>query len=195
MIVIFLGPPGAGKGTQAEYIARRRGIPQLSTGDMLRAAVKAQSPLGIQAEAIMKAGQLVPDELVVGLIESRLTEPACAPGFLLDGFPRTLPQAEMLDALLPRHGRRLAAVLELQVDESALLARLDRRVADAVAAGLPVRPDDNPETFRHRLSVYRDQTTPLIPYYAARGVLHAIDGMQAVAEVSAQIDRVLDSLS
>ncbi|RFB04395.1 adenylate kinase [Parvularcula marina] len=195
MILIFLGPPGAGKGTQAQHIASTRGIPQLSTGDMLRGAVAAETPIGLKAKAVMDRGDLVSDDIVAGIVAERIEEPDCEPGFLLDGFPRTLPQAEMLDELLERAGRKLEIVLELQVDEEALVDRLNSRIAETKAAGGEVRADDNEETFRKRLEVYREQTAPLIPYYEGKGLLKAVDGMATIQEVSAQIDKELDSLS
>ena len=195
MILIFLGPPGAGKGTQAQHIASTRGIPQLSTGDMLRGAVAAETPIGLKAKAVMDRGDLVSDDIVAGIVAERIEEPDCEPGFLLDGFPRTLPQAEMLDELLERAGRKLEIVLELQVDEEALVDRLNSRIAETKAAGGEVRGDDNEETFRKRLEVYREQTAPLIPYYEGKGLLKAVDGMATIQEVSAQIDKELDSLS
>lgn len=195
MIVIFLGPPGAGKGTQAKHISATRGIPQLSTGDMLRGAVAAQTPIGLKAKAVMDAGNLVSDDIVAGIVAERIEAEDCKPGFLLDGFPRTLPQAEMLDEILERAGRKLDVVLELQVDEEALVDRLNSRIAETQAQGGEVRADDNEETFRKRLEVYREQTAPLIPYYAEKGLLKPVDGMATIEEVSAQIDKELDSLS
>ena len=146
MIVIFLGPPGAGKGTQAGHIVKRYGIPQLSTGDMLRAAVAAKTPVGVKAKAIMDAGDLVSDEIVAAIVEERIEQDDCAPGFLLDGFPRTVPQAEMLDAILTKKGRAVDAVIELKVDEAALLDRLRNRIKETKARGEEVRADDNEET-------------------------------------------------
>lgn len=195
MILIFLGPPGAGKGTQAQHIVKTRGIPQLSTGDMLRGAVAAKTPIGIKAKEVMDRGDLVSDEIVAGIVAERIEAEDCQPGFMLDGFPRTLPQAEMLDTLLAEKGRKLDIVLELQVDEEALVDRLNSRVAETKAAGGEVRADDNEETFRKRLEVYREQTAPLIPFYSEKGLLTALDGMSSIEEVSAEIDRVLDALS
>lgn len=192
MIVIFLGPPGAGKGTQAAYISARRDIPQLSTGDMLRAAIAAGSDVGKQAKAVIDRGDLVSDDIVAGIVSERIEMGDCEPGFLLDGFPRTLAQARMLDDILAEKGRPLGCVLSLEVDEDALVERLKSRVAEARARGDEVRSDDNEETFKKRLSVYREQTAPLIPYYADKGYLTRIDGMQPVERVSAAIDEVLD---
>ena len=194
MIVIFLGPPGAGKGTQAAHIVERYGIPQLSTGDMLRAAVAAKSPVGLKAKAIMDAGNLVSDDIVAAIIEERIEADDCAPGFLLDGFPRTIPQAEMLDAILTKKERAVDAVVELRVDEAALIDRLRNRIQETKARGEEVRADDNEETFAKRLQVYRDQTAPLIPYYEGQGKLRAVDGMQTVEAVSAAIDAILDQI-
>ena len=194
MIVIFLGPPGAGKGTQAAHIVERYGIPQLSTGDMLRAAVKAQSPVGLKAKAIMDAGNLVSDDVVAAIIEERIEADDCARGFLLDGFPRTIPQAEMLDAILAKMGLSVDVVIELKVDEAALIERLRSRVRETLARGETLRPDDNEETFAKRLGVYREQTAPLIPHYADQGKLRVVDGMKPVEAVSAEIDAVLDPI-
>jgi len=191
MILIFLGPPGAGKGTQAAHIVSRYGVPQLSTGDMLRAAVAAETPVGKKAKAIMDAGDLVSDDVVAAIVEERIEADDCAPGFLLDGFPRTVAQAEMLDAMLQKKERRLDAVIELQVDESALLDRLRSRIAETKARGDEVRKDDNEDTFKKRLDVYREQTAPLIPFYENQGKLKVVDGMGAVEEVTAAIDAIL----
>ena len=192
MIVIFLGPPGAGKGTQAAHIVQRYGIPQLSTGDMLRAAVKAETPVGLKAKAVMDAGDLVSDEIVAGIVEERITADDCKPGFLLDGFPRTLVQAEMLDEILRKKSRELDVVIEIVVDEEALADRLNNRIREAKERGDPVRKDDNEETFRYRLGVYQEQTAPLIPFYENQGKLARVDGMKPIPAVSAEIDAVLD---
>lgn len=194
MIVILLGPPGAGKGTQASHIVKSYGIPQLSTGDMLRAAVSAQTPVGKQAKAIMDAGNLVSDDIVAAIVEERIEEDDCAPGFLLDGFPRTVAQAEMLDAMLEKKGRTLDSVIELRVDESVLLDRLRNRIAETKARGEEPRKDDNEETFKHRLKVYQEQTAPLIPYYEKQEKLAVLDGMGSVEAVSAEIDAVLGKI-
>lgn len=195
MILIFLGPPGAGKGTQAKQISEKRGIPQLSTGDMLRGAVAAKTPIGVKAKEVMDRGDLVSDDIVAGIVAERIEADDCKPGFLLDGFPRTVAQAEMLDGLLEKAGRKLDIVLELKVDDDALVDRLNSRVAETKAAGGEVRADDNEETFRKRLDVYNEQTAPLIPFYADKGLLTTIDGMASIDAVSAQIDRELDAIS
>ncbi len=194
MIVIFLGPPGAGKGTQAAHIVARYGIPQLSTGDMLRAAVAAQTPVGVKAKAIMDAGNLVSDDVVAAIVEERIEQDDCARGFLLDGFPRTVVQAEMLDAILAKRECSVDVVIELQVDEAALVDRLRNRIKETLAKGETVRADDNEETFAKRLGIYREQTAPLIPFYAGQGKLRSVDGMQAVEAVSADIDAILDPI-
>ena len=194
MIVIFLGPPGAGKGTQAEHIVERYAIPQLSTGDMLRAAVAAETPVGKQAKEIMDAGNLVSDDIVAAIVAERIEAEDCKGGFLLDGFPRTIVQAEMLDAMLGEKKRALDVVIELRVDEEALLERLRNRIAETKARGEEPRKDDNEETFKYRLQVYKDQTAPLIPYYEKQGKLKVVDGMGAIEAVSAEIDAILDPL-
>ncbi len=194
MIVIFLGPPGAGKGTQAAHIVEHYAIPQLSTGDMLRAAVAAETPVGKTVKTIMKAGELVSDEIVAAIIEERIEEDDCALGFLLDGFPRTVAQAEMLDAILAKRELAVDAVIELQVDETALIERLRSRVKEAKARGETPRADDNEQTFAKRLGVYREQTAPLIPHYAGQGKLRVVDGMQTVEAVSAEINSILDPI-
>lgn len=191
MILIFLGPPGAGKGTQAHRISEKYGIPQLSTGDMLRAAVAAKSEIGLKAKEIMDAGQLVSDEIVAGIVAERIEAPDCKAGFLLDGFPRTIAQAEMLDRILADHDLALTCVLELRVDNAALLSRLETRIEETKAAGGAVRSDDNVETFAKRLKVYNEQTAPLIPYYGEKGALRGVDGMQSIEAVAAEIDGIL----
>jgi len=191
MRLVLLGPPGAGKGTQSARLVEKMGVPQLSTGDMLRAAVAAGSPIGLRAKALMEAGQLVPDEIVIGIIDQRLDEADCANGFILDGFPRTVAQAEALRELLARKGMKLDAVVELVVDENALVDRMRKRVAETLAAGREVRADDNPETFRTRLDAYRAQTAPVSAHYASRGELKRVDGMKPIDEVSSAIDKSL----
>jgi adenylate kinase len=191
MKLVFLGPPGAGKGTQSERIVKKLGIAQLSTGDMLRAAVKAETPIGLKAKAVMEAGELVSDEIVIGIVADRIEAPDCANGFILDGFPRTVAQAAALDRMLKEKSMTLDHVIELKVDESALLARIENRVREAEAAGQPVRKDDNAEAFKQRLNAYREQTEPVSAYYAETGRLETVDGMASIDEVSAAIDRIL----
>ena len=191
MRLILLGPPGAGKGTQAARLVEKHGIPQLSTGDMLRAAVKAGSPVGLQAKAVMEAGGLVSDEIVVGIIADRLDADDAKTGFILDGFPRTVAQAQALDEMLAKKDMRLDAIVELKVDENALLSRIEKRAAETVAAGGVVRADDNPEAFKKRLVAYREQTAPVSSYYASRGVLKTVDGMASIDDVTKAIDGAL----
>jgi adenylate kinase len=192
MRLILLGPPGAGKGTQAQHLVAKYGLVQLSTGDMLRAAVKAGTPLGRQAADIMASGALCPDDVVVAIVEDRIEQPDARKGFILDGFPRTVAQAEALDRMLKRHGIGLEAVIELRVDEAALIRRIENRVAQMTAQGQQLRSDDNPEVLHRRLTAYREQTAPLIAYYQRHGLLRSIDGMRAVEDVAAQILRALD---
>ena len=191
MRVILLGPPGAGKGTQAQRLVAKYGIVQLSTGDMLRAAVAAGTPVGLRAKHIMERGELVPDEVVVAIIAERISRPDAARGFVLDGFPRTVPQAQALDRLLAERGLKLDGVIELKVDEDMLLARIQKRVAEMTARGEKLRADDNPEVLKGRLAAYRAQTAPLAGYYDAKGQLKPVDGMAPIDEVSAAIDRLL----
>lgn len=190
MNLILLGPPGAGKGTQAEALAKRRGLIQLSTGDMLRAAVKAGTPIGRQAEAVMKAGGLVSDDIVIGIIADRIDQPDCANGFILDGFPRTLKQAAALDKLLESRGKALDTVVELKVDDTVLLSRIEKRARDTLAAGGTVRADDNAEALKTRLMAYYRETAPLLGYYFAKGKLRTIDGMASIEDVARQLDEV-----
>ncbi len=194
MRLILLGPPGAGKGTQAHRLVERHGIVQLSTGDMLRAAVAAGTPIGLVAKDIMASGALVPDDVVIGIIADRIALPDAAKGFILDGFPRTVPQAEALDALLKSKGLKLDAVVELRVNESALLQRVEARVAQMTERGENVRVDDTPEVLAKRLAAYRSQTEPLVHYYSERRNLLTIDGMMAIQEVTDDIERVLGAL-
>lgn len=213
MNLILLGPPGAGKGTQAEVITKKRGLVQLSTGDMLRAAVKAGTPVGQEASAIMEAGGLVPDPIVIKIIAERIGAPDCANGFILDGFPRTLKQAAALDDLLASMGKQIDAVIELKVDDSALIDRISGRymcagcgasyhdtnnrpkvegVCDRCGSHDFVRrADDNAETVKNRLMAYYRETAPLIGYYFAKGKLKTVDGMAPIAEVSSQIEKIL----
>lgn len=191
MRLILLGPPGAGKGTQAQRLIAKHGIVQLSTGDMLRAAVAAGTPVGLRAKSIMDRGELVPDDVVVAIIAERIGQPDAKRGFVLDGFPRTVPQAEALERLLAERGLKLDAVIELKVDEGILLRRIERRIAEMVARGERVRADDNPEVLKGRLAAYRAQTAPLAGHYAAKGMLKSVDGMAPIEEVAADIDRHL----
>jgi adenylate kinase len=191
MRLIFLGPPGAGKGTQAARIVAKHGIPQLSTGDMLRAAVAAGTPVGVKAKAVMDAGGLVSDEIVIGIVADRIEEPDAKKGFILDGFPRTLAQAEALDAMLASKGLKLDKVLELKVDQSKLVERIVKRADEAKAAGQPVRKDDDPEVFKTRLEAYDRDTAVVAPYYASRGQVIDIDGMQPIDAVTAAIETAL----
>ena len=188
MRLILLGPPGAGKGTQARRLVERHGLVQLSTGDMLRAAVAAGSPVGLRAKDIMARGELVPDAIVVAIVADRIDEPDARNGFILDGFPRTVAQAEALDIMLADKRLRLDAAVELRVDDRVLLDRIRTRVA---AAGGAVRADDTPEALERRLEVYHAQTAPLIAFYRDKGLLRTVDGMAPIDEVSRQIAQVL----
>lgn len=190
MNIILLGPPGAGKGTQAKLLEDTRGMKQLSTGDMLRAEISAQSPLGQKVKAIMDSGALVSDEIVIEMISNRIEQPDCKNGFILDGFPRTVAQAEALDAMLAQKGRNLDAVIELSVDEGILLSRIQKRAAESAGN---VRADDNEDALKKRLGVYRDQTAPIIPYYKGKGILRQVDGMAAIDDVTSQIGEILSS--
>jgi adenylate kinase len=194
MRLILLGPPGSGKGTQAQRLLHRYGIAQLSTGEMLRAAVAAQTPVGLKAKDVMASGGLVPDEIVIGIISDRLDQPDAAKGFILDGFPRTVPQAEALDELLKKKHMRLDAVIELRVNESALLQRVENRVAEMQARGEEVRIDDTPEVLTNRLASYRSLTEPLIHYYSERRKLLTVDGMMTIEHVSREINRILAAI-
>ena len=191
MRLIFLGPPGAGKGTQATRIVEKHGIPQLSTGDMLRAAVAAETPVGVKAKAVMDAGGLVSDEIVIGIVADRIEEPDAKKGFILDGFPRTLAQAQALDAMLASKHLELDTVLELKVDQTKLVDRIVKRAEEAKAKGEPVRKDDDPEVFKVRLEAYNRDTAVVAPYYEKRGQLTAIDGMQPIDAVSTAIEKAL----
>jgi adenylate kinase len=194
MRLILLGPPGAGKGTQAQRLVERHNIVQLSTGDMLRAAVAAETEIGLKAKDIMAAGGLVPDEIVIGIISDRIELPDAANGFILDGFPRTVPQAEALDALLKSKGLHLDAAVELRVNESALLQRVEARVAQMIERGETVRVDDTPEVLSKRLASYRTSTEPLVHYYSEKRKLVTIDGMMTIEEVTLEINRVLAAI-
>jgi adenylate kinase len=194
MRLILLGPPGSGKGTQAQRLVQRHGIVQLSTGEMLRAAVAAQTPVGLKAKDIMASGGLVPDDMVVGIISDRLDQPDAKKGFILDGFPRTVPQAEALDELLKKKHMRLDAVVELRVNESALLQRVETRVAEMRARGEEVRIDDTQEVLTKRLASYRSQTEPLIHYYSERRKLLTVDGMMTIEHVTREINRILTAI-
>ncbi len=195
MRLIFLGPPGAGKGTQAKRLTDKYGIPQLSTGDMLRAAVSAGTEIGKRAKAVMDAGGLVSDDIVNQIVSERIEAPDCAKGFILDGYPRTVPQAKALADNMRKKNLVLDAVIELKVDEEALIRRIENRVAETIAAGGTVRSDDNPEAFRKRLTEYREKTAPLSTYYSEQGELVTLDGMADVDAVTEAIERVLEKAS
>src|ERR1700742_1271614 len=194
MRLILLGPPGAGKGTQAQRLIHKYNIVQLSTGEMLRAAVAAETPIGLQAKDIMAAGSLVPDEIVIGIISDRLDQPDMKNGFILGGFPRTVPQAEALDDLLKKKHIKLDAVVELRVNESALLNRVETRVAEMRARGEEIRVDDTPEVLSKRLASYRTLTEPLIHYYSERRKLLTVDGMMTIEHVTREINRILAAI-
>jgi adenylate kinase len=191
MRLVLLGPPGAGKGTQATRLVEKYGIPQLSTGEMLRAAVKAETPTGLRAKAIMDSGALVPDDVVVGIVAQRIEEKDACRGFILDGFPRTVAQAQALDKMLEERRLRLDAAIELRADAGNLVERIIRRAEETKAAGQPVRKDDDPEVFRTRLEAYRRDTAAVTPYYEKRGLLHGVDAMAPIAEVSKAIDDIV----
>lgn len=213
MKLILLGPPGAGKGTQAKRLEETRGLKQLSTGDMLRAAVESGSPLGLEADRIMKAGKLVPDNIMIDMIAERLDQPDTKRGVIFDGFPRTVRQAEALDAMLNKRGEALDAVIEMTVDDAALIDRISGRFSCAKCGTVyhdrnnrprtegkcdvcgstefKRRPDDRAETVQTRLKEYNEQTAPILPYYMKKGVVHQVDGMADVDQVTGQIERVL----
>jgi len=191
MRLILLGPPGAGKGTQAQRLVEKHGIPQLSTGDMLRAAVQAGSEVGKRAKAVMDAGELVSDAIVNAIVAERIDQADCAKGFILDGYPRTLVQADAVESMLSQRGIGLDTVIELVVDDRALVGRIVKRAEDAKAAGQPVRKDDNPAVFEERLREYYKKTAPLTGYYYAKGKLKTVDGMASIDAVTAEIEAVL----
>jgi adenylate kinase len=192
MRLILLGPPGAGKGTQAQRLVEKHGIPQLSTGDMLRAAVANGTEVGKRAKAVMDAGELVSDDIVNAIVAERIDQPDCADGFILDGYPRTLAQADAVEAMLAKRDLKLDVAIELVVDDKALVGRIVKRAEDAKAAGQPVRKDDNPEVFDERLREYYKKTAPLIGYYYAKDLLKGVDGMADIDAVTRQIDTLLD---
>src|ERR1700731_3958209 len=193
MRLILLGPPGACKGTQALRLVAKYGLVQLSTGDMLRAAVKAGTPIGRKVKDIMEHGGLCPDDIVVSIVADRIEQPDARKGFILDGFPRTVPQAQALDRMLKQRGIALDAVIALRVDEDALLKRIENRIAEMTARGEPLRSDDNPEVLRQRLPAYRQQTAPPVAYYRQQKVLRTVNGMAPIPEVTAAIDRALSA--
>lgn len=193
MRLILLGPPGAGKGTQAGRLTERYKIVQLSTGDMLREAVAKQTPVGLKAKDIMARGELVPDDVVIGIIADRISQPDAKNGFILDGFPRTVAQADALEKLLASKNMKLDAVVALIVDEAILIRRIENRVHEMKAGGQAVRADDNAETLRSRLAAYRAQTEPLIDYYRRKGLLRTVDGMEPIDAVTAAIGRQLSA--
>ena len=186
MNIILLGPPGAGKGTQAKFLEDTRGMKQLSTGDMLRAEITAQSPLGLKVKEIMDNGGLVSDDIMIEMISNRIDQPDCSKGFILDGFPRTVPQAKALDKMLFVKNRALNAVIQLTVDEGILLSRIEKRAAES---GANARADDNADALKKRLEVYREQTAPILPYYESQAVLRQVDGMAPIEDVSARSKR------
>jgi adenylate kinase len=190
--LVLFGPPGAGKGTQAKILQEKRGLPQLSTGDMLRAAIAAGTPLGLKCKSLMDKGELVSDEIVVGIIGERYDQPDCKNGAVFDGFPRTTPQAEALDDMLARRDRKVDLVIELKVDDKALLQRVEQRIKES---GGVARPDDNPETLKIRLAVYYKNTAPLLVYYGNQGKLVTLDGMAPIADVSREIEQAIQRAS
>ena len=195
MNIVLFGPPGAGKGTQARILAERRGWPQLSTGDMLRAAVKAGTELGKKVDAILTRGDLVSDDIVVGIIAERVDQPDCANGAVFDGFPRTIAQAEALDRMLAARTRKIDMVLELKVDEVVLIRRAEQRVKDTLAQGGTPRSDDEPDTVKFRQKVYRENTAPLLDYYGKQGKVVTVDGMAPIEDVTSAIARIIDGKS
>jgi adenylate kinase len=194
MRLILLGPPGAGKGTQSQRLVAKYGLVQLSTGDLLRSAINAGTPVGLRAKDIMARGELVPDDVVVAIVSDRIDQPDARNGFILDGFPRTVPQAHALDRMLKEKGMALDAVIELRVDENALLDRINKRIAEMMARGEALRPDDDAAVLRRRLMAYRDHTTPLTIYYQLQSVLRTVDGMEPIRHVARAIDDVLNAV-
>jgi adenylate kinase len=192
MNIILLGPPGAGKGTQAKFLEDTHSIVQLSTGDMLRAAASSGSELGQQAKAVMDAGQLMPDDIMIQIISERISQPDCVNGFILDGFPRTTAQAEALEAMLAEKGLPLDFVIEISVDDEILVDRINARVAQMPESER--RSDDNAETLRKRLGVYHEQTAPILPFYRDRGMLKQVDGMRSIEQVTAQIEQLVSAV-
>ncbi len=191
MIIIMFGPPGAGKGTQAEILTKKHNIVQLATGDMLRQAVKDGTDLGLKAKSIMEAGQLVDDATIIGIIANRITESDCQNGFILDGFPRTIPQAEGLDKMLASAKKTINHVIELRVPDEILLQRIQSRAAENIAKNIPVRADDNEETLKKRLKTYHESTAPVLPYYQSSGKLSVLDGTLAIDKVSTAIANII----
>ena len=191
MRLILLGPPGAGKGTQAQRLVEKHGIVQLSTGDMLRAAVKAGTPIGLQAKDIMDRGEFVPDDVVIKIVSDRIDQPDARNGFILDGFPRTVPQAVALDRMLKEKKLKLDAVIELKVDPGILQQRIANRITEAKARGEALRGDDDPEKLKTRVEIYHEKTAPLVDYYLLEGKLKSVDGMASIPEVTSAIDRAL----
>jgi len=194
MRLVMLGPPGAGKGTQAQRLVQKYGLLHLSTGEILRAAVASGTPAGLNAKAAMERGELVPDEVVVAIVAERIAQPDAERGFVLDGFPRTVPQAQALDRILGERGVKLNAVIELKVDEGILVKRIETRVTQMTARGERLRSDDNAEVLKGRLAAYRELTAPLVDYYAASGLLRSVDGMAPIDAVTAAINRILRSV-
>jgi adenylate kinase len=190
--LVLFGPPGAGKGTQAKVLVEKRHLPQLSTGDMLRAAIAAKTDLGQKVEAILAKGDLVSDDIVIGIIGDRYDQPDCAKGAVFDGFPRTIPQAEALDAMLAKRGKKIDRVIELRVDDEVLVQRAETRAKETVAAGGTPRADDTPETLRNRLAVYHKNTAPLLAFYANQGKVLTVDGMAPISAVTTAIAAILD---
>jgi len=191
--IVLFGPPGAGKGTQARILTERRGWPQLSTGEMLRAAVQNGTPLGKQVEAILAKGELVTDAIVIGIVAERIDRPDCAKGAVFDGFPRTIAQAEALDKMLAERGKKIDLVLELKVDDAALVQRAEQRVKEAQAKGEAARSDDTPQTLKYRLEVYYKNTAPLLAFYSRQGKVVTVDGMAPIETVTKAVARVIDS--